>query len=94
MRPSEFDSHDPMDDGTPEVAWPETPEERVDRFGFRTALLFLILALFVAAMWIANRPSFDKCSALENASERGACYEKLRDELSKPPAKGADVPKG
>jgi hypothetical protein len=71
-----------------------TPEERVDRFGFRTALFFLVLALFVAAMWIANRPSFEKCSTLENVSERNACYEKLRDDLSKPPAKGADIPKG
>jgi len=93
MRHSDFDIQGPMDDDRPEVGWPETPEERIDRFGFRTALLVLVLALFIAAMWIANRPSFDKCSALENASERSACYEKLRDELSKPPAKGADIPK-
>jgi hypothetical protein len=91
MQRSEFD---PMDDGGPEIAWPATPEERVDRFGFRTALLVLIVALFIAATWFANRSSFEKCSALENATERNACYEKLRDDLSKPPAKGADVPKG
>jgi hypothetical protein len=90
----QYSEFDPMDDDGPEIAWPETPEERVDRFGFGTALLVLIIAMFVAATWFANRPSFEKCSALENATERGTCYEKLRDDLSKPPAKGADIPKG
>ena len=94
MRHSEFDIQNPMDDGKPEVPWPWTPEERVDRYGIRTALLALVIALFVAAMWLANRPSFEKCSTLENATERYACYDKLRDDLSKPPAKGADIPKG
>jgi hypothetical protein len=94
MQHSEFEFQGPMDESKPEVAWPGTPEERVDRFGFRTALFVLVLALFVAAMWVANRPSFEKCSTLENVSERNACYEKLRDDLSKPPAKGADIPKG
>ena len=50
MRHSDFDIQGPMDDDRPEVAWPETPEERIDRFGFRTALLVLVLALFIAAM--------------------------------------------
>jgi hypothetical protein len=94
MRHSEFGIQNPMDGGEPEAAWPGTPEERVDRYGIRTALLALVIALFVAAMWLANRPSFEKCSTLENATERYACYDKLRDELSKPPAKGADIPKG
>ena len=93
MHYSEFDIQGPMDDDRPEVAWPETPEERVDRFGIRTAFLVLIRALFVAAVWFANKPSFGKCSALENATERNACYERLRNDLSKPPAKGADIPK-
>jgi hypothetical protein len=58
------------------------------------AFLVLVVALFVAAIWFANRPTFEKCSALENVIERDACYEKLRDDLSKSPAKGADIPKG
>ena len=33
MRHSEFDIQNPMDDGKPEVPWPWTPEERVDRYG-------------------------------------------------------------
>ena len=31
-----------------------------------------------------------KCSVLESATERNACYDELRNELSRPPAKGAD----
>ena len=54
MRHSEFDIQNPMDDGEPEVAWPGKREERVDRFGIRTALLALVIALFVAAMWLAK----------------------------------------
>jgi hypothetical protein len=55
MQHSAFEFQGPVDESKPEVAWPGTPEERVDRFGFRTALLVLVLALFVAAMWVANR---------------------------------------
>jgi hypothetical protein len=93
MQHSEFDFQGSIGDGE-KVAWPGTPEERIDRFGIRTALLVLVIALFVAAIWFANRPTFEKCSALENMTERYACHEKLRDDLSKPPAKGADIPKG
>jgi hypothetical protein len=90
MQDSEWDLDHRMD----EVVPPESPEGRIDRYGIRTALLALVVALFVAAMWLANRPSFEKCSTLENATERYACYDKLRDDLSKPPAKGADAPRG
>ena len=65
-----------------------------DRFGVRTALLVLCITLFIAAIWVTSRPSFEKCSALENVTERNACYDGLRKELLKPPAKGADVPRG
>jgi hypothetical protein len=93
MRYSEFDIQGPLDNGKPKVAWPGTPEERVDRFGVLTALFVLCVALFIAALWMRGS-SFQSCSALENATERYACYDKLRDDLSKPPAKGADIPKG
>jgi hypothetical protein len=61
--------------------------------GILTALFVLCLAFFIAAMWMRGS-SFQKCSGLENAAERYACYDKLRDNLSKPPAKGPDIPKG
>jgi hypothetical protein len=41
---------------------------------------------------MGSHPSFEKCLALENATERYACYDNLRAELLKPPAKGAEVP--
>jgi hypothetical protein len=66
---------------------PKSPEELVDLFGIRTALLVLCIALFIAAMWFASSPSFGKCSALEHLTERNACYDRLRNELLKPPAK-------
>jgi hypothetical protein len=94
MQHSEFEFRGPMDDSKPEIVWPGNPEERLDRFGFRTALLVLALACFVAAIWFVNRPTFEKCSTFESAPERYACYDKLRDDLSNPPAKGANAPKG
>jgi hypothetical protein len=54
----------------------------------------LCVASFIAALWFVSTPSFEKCSAMENATDRTACYEGLRKELLKPPAKGADVPRG
>jgi hypothetical protein len=88
MQHSEFEFHGPMDDSKPERA---APGERVDRFGLRIALFVLAIAFFLAAIWFANRPSFEKCSMFENAAERDSCYEKLRADLSKPPAKGLDI---
>ncbi|HET9686877.1 MAG TPA: hypothetical protein VFP79_06820 [Pseudolabrys sp.] len=75
------------------VPWPKPPEEFADRFGIRVALLVLCIAFFIAAIWFASSPSFEKCSAIENSTDRNACYEGLRKELLKPPAKGADIPK-
>ena len=74
-----------------DIRWPKSPEEQVDRFGVRAALLTLCIALFLAAVWVASAPSFGKCGALEDQSARLACYENLRSELLKPPAKGADI---
>jgi hypothetical protein len=90
---SEYDFEDVLQEKEDEAAWPEPAEELVDRFGIRTALVALCVALFIAAIWLASRPSFEKCSALENATERNACFETLRNDLLKPPAKGADIPR-
>ena len=76
--------------GEDEVRRPRSPEERLDRFGSGLALLILLLASLLAGMWLFSGQSFEKCSALENAAERNACYEQLRLGLLKPPAKGAD----
>jgi hypothetical protein len=76
-----------------DVPLPESPEQRVDRFGVMTAAFVLCIAFFIAAIWFLSRPSFEKCIALENVQERNACYDTLRSDLSKAPAKGPDIPK-
>ena len=77
----------------PDVPLPDSPEQRVDRFGLLIAFFALAIAFFIAAIWFLNRPSFEKCSTLQSVAERNACYDKLRNDLSQPPAKGPDVPK-
>jgi hypothetical protein len=91
---SEYDFENVAQEKEADAAWPESPDELIDRFGIRTALLVLCVALFIAAIWAVSRPSFEKCSALENVTERNACFEALRNDLLKPPAKGADIPRG
>jgi hypothetical protein len=59
----------------------------VDRLGVRISLLVLCVALFLAANWVIRTASFQKCSALENVIQRNTCYDELRNELLKPPAK-------
>lgn len=76
----------------PDVPLPESPEQRVDRFGMMIVALVLCIAFFIAVIWYLSQPSFEKCSALENVQERSACYDTLRSDLSKAPAKGPDIP--
>ncbi len=73
---------------------PKSPEEAADRFGIRAALVVLCVGLFIAAMWLVTGRSFEKCSALENLAQRNACYDALRNDLFKPPAKGGDLRNG
>ena len=94
MQRSEWDFENRIDDDELDAALSGSPEVLGDRFGVRTALLVLCIALFIAAIWLTSRPSFEKCSGLENVTERNACYDGLRKEILKPPAKGADVPRG
>jgi hypothetical protein len=94
MQRSEWDFGSTTDNDEHDAAQPKSPEALADQFGIRTALLVLCIAFFIAAIWLASRPSFEKCSALENVTERNACYDGLRNDLSKPPAKGPDIPKG
>jgi len=80
-------------DAAPESDEPErveTPEERVDQFGMNLSLAILGVALLFAGLWVVSRPSFEKCRALADATARNVCYEQLRGELMKLPARGAD----
>jgi hypothetical protein len=84
-----MDFENTVADDEHDVTLPKSAEERVDQFGIRTALFVL-----AAAVRLIVTPSFEKCSALENVTERNACFDILRNELLKPPAKGPDIPKG
>jgi hypothetical protein len=75
-----------------DLAEPKSPDELVDRVGIRASLLILGLGLLIAAVWMVRSPSFEKCVVLKNATERSACYDNLRTEILKPPAKGAEAP--
>jgi len=72
------------DDGGPEL---KTPEDAADRFGARLALVVTCVGFLIAVVWLANSPSFQKCSAFETLKDRIACYEGLRSALLQPPAK-------
>jgi hypothetical protein len=85
--------HDSLSDSALNATQPNSPGESADRFGIRLSLLIVGTGLFMAAIWAVSGPSFRKCSALENLTERYACYDNLRNEQSKPPAKGADAPR-
>ena len=87
MQPSEWDFESKVEEDKDDVAQPETPEERVDRFGIRTALVVLGLAFFIAVMWLVSRPSFEKCITVQNATERSGCFEALRNEFFKSPTR-------
>jgi len=93
MGRSELDFENTVADDQRDITLPKSAEERMDQFGVRTALFVLAVAFFIAAMWLISSPSFEKCSALENVTERNACFDTLRNELLKPPAKGPDIPK-
>ncbi len=81
-----------QDDDRDDVITSDLPEDLADHFGIQLSLLILCVAFFLAAMWMISGPSFDKCSALENVTQRNACYGELRIELLKPPAKGGVMP--
>jgi hypothetical protein len=76
------------DDDETDFAWPKTPADFVDQLGFKVTVSVLCVALFLAALWVLSSQSFQKCSAIEDAVQRTACYSELRNELLKPPAKG------
>jgi hypothetical protein len=94
MTRTEWDFDTSIDDDTRDDLRAKLSEDLVDEFGVRAAVLVLCIASLFAAMWLASSPSFEKCSSVENVAERSACYDQLRKELIKPPAKGADIARG
>jgi hypothetical protein len=93
MQASKWDHDTTRDNDADDLSSPASPEALADRLGIRAALIGLCIASLIAAIWFVRSPSFEKCSAIENAADRNACYDQLRQDLLKPPAKGADFPK-
>jgi hypothetical protein len=82
------------DDDENEMTKSQSPEDLVDHFGINLSLLILCIALLIAGIWMISGPSFERCSALRDVTQRNACYGELRNELMKPPAKGGEMPRG
>jgi len=94
MQTSKRDFDTTTNDEADDVSLPRSPEDFADQFWVRAALLGLCIASVIAAIWFVRTPSFEKCSAIEAVADRNACYDQLRQDLLKPPAKGANIPKG
>jgi hypothetical protein len=81
------------DSDTPDQGERPIPEDPVDRFGLRTALIVIAAGLLMAALWKGSRSSLEDCFRLEDLSQRYACYDAMRTSLSRPAiGKGAEAP--
>jgi len=94
MQAQKWDFDATTDNDAGDVLRTKSPADLADQRRIRIALLVFCIAVFIAAIWFQSRPSFEKCSAVENLTDRNACYEELRKDSLKPPAKGAGIPKG
>ena len=93
MQSSKWDFDTTFPDDEDAASRSESRDDFADRMEIRIALLAFCVASFIAAVWFVSGPSFEKCSAVANTTDHNACYDDLRRDLLKPPAKGADVPK-
>jgi hypothetical protein len=94
MQGPKWDFDTTADNDTGDVLRTKSSDDLTDQRGIRIALLVFCIAFFIASIWFVRNPSFEKCSAMENVTDRSACYDGLRQQLLKPPEKGADFPKG
>ena len=93
MQTSKWHPDAPLtNDDEPDAPWPSSLNVRADWFGVGSSLLVLCVALAMMMMQLIFGPSFEKCSALESQSERYICYDQLREQLLRHPAKGANAP--
>jgi hypothetical protein len=93
MQSSKWDIDTTLHDDESHVPRADSQDDFTNQMGIRIALVAFCIASFIAAAWFLSGPSFEKCSAVASATERNACYDELRNDLMKPPAKGADIPK-
>src|SRR5262249_49423839 len=94
MAGSKWDFDTTTDKDAPDVLRPKLVEELADQFGVRSGLLVVCIAFFIVGITVLSSASFEEFRLLERGAARHACYDGLRKELMKPPAKGADIPRG
>jgi hypothetical protein len=61
---------------------------KAERYGLGLSLSVLGVALLLMVISYISEPSFAKCSVLATEPDRISCYQKLRGELLRSPAKG------
>jgi hypothetical protein len=88
MHASKADSDSPTEDNESGVLLADSPSAKADRYGIGLSLSVLGVALVLMVIWFISEPSFAKCSVLATEPDRMSCYQKLRDELLRSPAKG------
>src|SRR5262245_6942647 len=90
MQPSKWDDPGPLitNDDNSDAPQPSSSELREARFGIGVSLLVMCIALVLMMIQLISEPSFEKCSTLENQSERYICYDHLREQLFRNPTKG------
>src|ERR1700722_18832255 len=82
------DDPPPEDDDESDVLLADSPSAKTDRYGLGLSLSVLGVALVLMVISFISEPSFAKCSVLATEPDRMSCYQKLRDELLRSPAKG------
>jgi hypothetical protein len=77
----------------PDEAWRWTEEPtQAERVGMITSVIVVTVSLALLVVWAESRSSFERCSALTDFNARVTCYEELRQQEMRPPAKGATAP--
>jgi hypothetical protein len=88
MHAPKADDPPPEDDDESDVLLADSPSAKADRYGLGLSLSVLGVALVLMVISFISEPSFAKCSVLATEPDRMSCYQKLRDELLRSPAKG------
>jgi hypothetical protein len=77
-----------------QLRWQDEDQTPAERAGLAISVAVLVVSLIALVMWAESRSSFERCSARVDADARAACYEELRQQEMRPPAKGAYAPVG
>lgn len=83
-------------------AGPETADDARNRPSAQAAsaeggslivsVIAFVFALVLYAVWADSRSTFEQCIAISDSTARMACYEEVRHQETRPPAKGGNAP--